>query len=166
MISAAEVEREIIAMPKPGLIVVCISLMPAMLLGCHGSPVVQSTMLAQIRLCQDDAKCSVSLAGTTGFDWDRLYVFDYDSSATDREKILGVPDEGFTEFQGQLVFMKSGKIVHQERQPEDIEHRVKDEICFDIPQEARYASYFHDERFAVTKVDGQDGIYYVLKPIP
>ncbi|MFZ1084409.1 MAG: hypothetical protein WAN35_05555 [Terracidiphilus sp.] len=101
----------------------------------------------------------------TNFDWDKMYVFDGESSESDRTKALGTRDLGFQEFQPQFVFLKNGRIVHQESEPADVENPVKDEIWIDTGEEAYYHICTPLAFYSVTEATDKDGPYYTLKQV-
>lgn len=112
--------------------------------------------------CLDKTPCRIRIDQATPFKWDRIYVFKYTATQPDRDGVLGVKDQGYREMERQLVFMHDGKIAHEESEPTNVEHLLKNELVFDIPDNSFYKSYPSDTFFAVTKLESEDGRYYRL----
>jgi hypothetical protein len=142
------------------------ALVSPFLVGCGGPGKIERGIVKEIRRCPQAKVCQVSIQAVTDFDWSMMYAFDLNSDAKDRERILGVKDEGFQELTRQLVFLRHGKIVHQENEPTNFEGPIRNDVVFDHPDDATYVSYPHDALFSVEEGQAQTGPYFVLKRIP
>ncbi len=147
--------------------IVAASLLAFALFGCSpGSRKLESKIARHIEKCFGTRPCTIVLGNITSFDWDRFYAFKYTASQSDREKAMGVPDPHFKELMRQIIFLKAGQIVYQESEPTNVEHPIKNEVIFDIPDDSSFKVYSRNTRFAVSKQDGEDGKYYLLKQVP
>jgi hypothetical protein len=137
------------------------------LFGCWNSRDFERKVVTQITdTCKDPQRaCRIRLSDLTAFDWDRFYAFPYNATPNDRQIALGMNDSGYRDLERQIVFTKSGKVVFQETEPTNPENPIKDEVIFDMPSDATYASYPHDAVFSVEKANGPEGTYYVLRQI-
>ena len=133
--------------------------------GCVGSRTMELKIVSSIRECPDPVKCRVKLADLTNFDWDRMYAFKYVATKLDRELALGTKDQEFTELERQIVFVKDGRIVFQESEATNVEHPIKNEVIFDIPDDATSKSYVHGVVFSAIEKRGEDGPYFLLKQV-
>lgn len=55
-------------------------------------------------------------------------------------------------------------MVHIEDEPTNVEHPIKNEVVFDIPDSAIYQAYGVDTSFKVSQESSEAGPYYVLHP--
>jgi hypothetical protein len=134
--------------------------------GCSRSRKIEKKIIALIaHSCPDRASCRIRVDQATSFNWDRLYVFKYTATEKDREQALGMKDDGYRDLERQLVFLKNGKIVFQESEPTNVEHPIKDEVVFDIPDAAAFKSYANGAEFSVTQVTGESGPHYQLSQV-
>jgi hypothetical protein len=91
-----------------------------------------------------------------------MYAFKYTATKQDREKALGMTDDGYRDLERQLVFLKNGKLVFQESEPTNAEHPIKNEVVFDIPDTESFKSYPHGTVFSVTALRSDSGPYFQL----
>ena len=136
------------------------------LLGCSGSRGLENRMVTRIENnCASSPKCTLRMKDVTEFAWDRMYAFKYTASEKEVEDALGVKPGVFRELQRKLVFTKNGRIVFQEDEPTNVEHPIKDEVVFDIPDNASYRVYGPEVAFNVSKMTSEAGPYYELTQI-
>lgn len=134
------------------------------LFGCSRSGKVETALVAQIsRACAGQASCRIRIDQATSFDWDKMYAFKYTATEQDREHALGMKDIGYRDLERQIVFLKDGKIVHQESEPTNVEHPVKNEVVFDIPDAVAFKSYSRGTEFTVDRLNGKLGPYFQLR---
>jgi len=133
--------------------------------GCSRGGKVERAIVRQIHLCQAISNCRISVSRATSFEGEKMYAFPYSISQKDREIALGIADPAFREFQPQLVFLKSGRIVFQESEPADVENPLKDEVVFDSSSNTGIVTFSPSSFFTVEEESGPDGRYYVLKQV-
>jgi hypothetical protein len=100
--------------------------------GCARSGKLEREILSEIRQkCGDRGSCRIQIDRAALFDWDKMYAFKYTATEQDRERVLGTKDVGYRDLERQLVFLKDGKIVHQESEPRtlNIQSRTR---CYSI----------------------------------
>lgn len=132
---------------------------------CSDSRRVEARIVDRIHACRAPQNCVISLADATDFDWDTVFAFSYTVRADERRRVVGSPEVNYVEFHRQLVFVKNGKIVYQELEPTNVEHPIRDEVAFDLPDGRQFAKYRRsDAHFQVLRKDGPDGPYYILEP--
>jgi hypothetical protein len=135
--------------------------------GCQRPGKVERGLLRQIRhSCVGTNPCSIRIRDFTPFDWDKAFFFDDATTEQERSNALGTREEGYWEFEDQLVFLKNGRIVHQESEPTNIEKPIKDQIVFTTPGDSNFASFEANAVFVVSIVDGPDGPSFLLKQVP
>jgi hypothetical protein len=143
--------------------VVILASMLLCLPGCTRSGKVERALVSQItQSCRDQAPCQIRVDQATWFDWDKMYAFKYTATEPDREKALGMKDDGYRDLERQLVFLKNGKIVFQESEPTNAEHPIKNEVVFDIPDAEASKSFSRETVFSVTKLRSEAGRYFQL----
>jgi hypothetical protein len=109
---------------------------------------------------------TIRIRDFTAFDWDRAYFFNDATTEQDRTSALGTREEGYTEFEDQLVFLKNGYIVYQESEPTNIEKRMKNDIAFATPEGRNFTSFTPSAIFTVSTEEGSDGPWFLLKQAP
>jgi len=135
------------------------------LVGCSTSgPVERSIVRLTREQCRNQTPCQIRIEQATAFSWDKMYAFKYTATSKDRDAALGVKDEGYRELERQLVFLKDGKIVYQESEPTNVEHLVRNEVVFDMPDDAFFRSYPLGTVFSATVLSSTAGPYYRLTP--
>jgi hypothetical protein len=127
----------------------------------------EQKIVTRIKQCHDPNDCQVSVEGLTEFQWDRAYVFAASDSRKSREVVLGCSDVGYQEMTRQIVFMKNGKLVHQESEPSELEGAVSDEVDFKVTTTyPNFAAFGPSAVFSVLKrVDPRVGVHFELMPI-
>jgi hypothetical protein len=134
--------------------------------GCKHPGKVERGMFAQIRRsCGTANPCSVRIRDFTAFDWDQAFFFLDATTEQERSSALGTREEGSTEFEDQLVFLKNGRVAYQESEPTDVEKPIKDQIAFVTPDGRNFTSFAPDAVFAVSIEEGPAGPWYSLSPI-
>jgi hypothetical protein len=137
------------------------------LVGCERPGKVERSILREIhRSCMGASPCSIRVRDHTPFDWDRAFYFDYAVSESDCSKALGAREEGYSEFEGQFVFLKNGGIVYQESEPTNVEKQIRDGIAFADPDGQNFTSFTVNAAFTVSIEDGSDGKWFLLKQTP
>jgi len=136
-----------------------------LLCGCHHTGRVETKIVALIHECPAITTCQISLRSATSFDFDSMYAFDDNSDAQDRARILRIKDEGFEEMTRQLVFLKAGKIVHQENEPTNFEGIVKNQVVFDSADRQNFEVFSCDAVFSVIAEESNGERYFVRKQI-
>ena len=134
------------------------------LVGCSTSGPVERSIVRLIReQCRNQIPCQIRIEQATTFSWDKMYAFKYTATSKDREAALGIKDEGYRELERQLVFLSNGRIVYQESEPTNVEHLVKNEVVFDMPDEASFSSYPKGTVFSANEQrSSESGPYYRL----
>jgi hypothetical protein len=131
--------------------------------GCARSGKMESALVLQIaQSCRMQSPCQIRIDSATDFDWGKMYVFQYNATKADRERALGMNDDGYQDLQRQLVFVNNGRIVFQESEPTNIEHPIKNEVVFDIPGTETFASYPRGTLFSVQQLSSEAGAYFKL----
>jgi hypothetical protein len=134
--------------------------------GCARPGKVERELVSQItQKCGNRGSCRLQIDQLASFDWDRLYAFKYTATEQDRERALGTKDVGYRDLERQLVFLKDGKIVHQESESTNVEHPVKNEVVFDIPDAVAFKSYPRGTVFSINQLNGSSGPYYELSEV-
>jgi hypothetical protein len=134
--------------------------------GCERPGKVERGLLLQIRRsCVGPKSCSIRIRDFTAFDWDKAFYFNDATTEEERSSALGTREEGYWEFEDQLVFLKNGRVVYQESEPTDIEKPIKDQIGFAAPEDRNFTSFAPDAVFAVSIEEGPNGSWFLLKQI-
>jgi hypothetical protein len=95
-----------------------------------------------------------------------MYVFAVGVSPSERRKIVGVESVETSDLDGELVFTKGGKIVHQEPIPEGLEEPIKNEIGFaEFTNTAQHATYASDVMFSVAQGTSKNGPNFALSTV-
>jgi hypothetical protein len=94
-----------------------------------------------------------------------MFVFDSGMEEPARSAILGTKDEGFIEFQQQLVFTLNGRIVYQESELQDVEHPSRNQVVFDRPDGQISLIFSQNDIFAVSRESSEAGPYFELRKI-
>ncbi len=81
--------------------------------------------------CQPNTDCIVKVAEITDFQWDKMFVFAYATPFDEIEKQIGAKYGSYEEFKRQLVFIKDGKVIHQENLLTHISEPVDGAVQFD-----------------------------------
>jgi hypothetical protein len=135
--------------------------------GCERRGKVNRGMLREIhRSCTGKSPCTIRIGDFTPFDWDMAFFFLDGTTEQERSSALGTREEGYREFEDQLVFLKKGRIAYQESEPTDIEKPVKDQIAFATPEDRNFTSFGPNSVFAVSIEEGSDGPWFLLKQVP
>jgi hypothetical protein len=130
------------------------------------TPPFESKILQSINeTCTGNTLCTLQMSTVTPFDWDKMYAFEMGIGASEMNQLLGTNDAEYCDLQRHLIFLKNGKIVFQECEPEGIEEATKNEMTFDIPETGKYKSYPHDVVFLVTQGTSKEGPWFNLKQI-
>jgi len=134
--------------------------------GCSRVGKVESSIVREIhRSCFGNTSCKIRARDFTPFEWDRMFAFNGATTEQDRTRALGNPEQGYQEFDRQLVFTKNGRIVYQESEPTNVEKAMKDELAFDFPDGANFRFFPQSAAFSVQVEDGPDGPYFLLRQI-
>jgi len=137
------------------------------LLGCERRGYVERGILHEIRRsCTGTNPCSIRIRDFSAFDWDKAYFFNDATTEQDRSNALGTREEGYTEFEDQLVFLKNSRIVYQESEPTDVEKQMKNDIAFETPEGRNFTSFIPNAIFAVSIEEGPNGPWFLLKRAP
>ena len=137
------------------------------LTGCEQPGEVERAMLHELRRsCIGTNQCSIRIRNFTPFDWDRAYFFNDAITEQDRSSTLGTREEGYREFEDQIVFLKNGRVVYQESEPTDIEKRMKNDIAFETPEDRNFTTFAPNAVFAVSIEEGPEGPWFLLKQVP
>jgi len=95
-----------------------------------------------------------------------MYVFAVGVSPDERRKVVGIGGVESSDLEGELVFTKDNKIVHQEPVPQGVEEPIKNEIWFaEFTNTGRHASYSSDVVFLVAQGTSRNGPYFSLSPL-
>ena len=134
------------------------------IVGCHSQSSVERQIQAFIQSkCHAQWPCPVNLRGTTSFDWDELYVFKDNASRADIENATHSTLSNYQELTSYLIFERAGKPVWIESEPTNVEHPIKDELVFDMPDATVYTAFPASTEFIVTQAESKDGPYFLLK---
>jgi hypothetical protein len=116
--------------------------------------------------CSPGKPCQLCLRDITSFDWDWMYVFAVGVSPVERRKVVGVDGVETSDLEGELVFTKDRRIVHQEPVPEGIEEPIKNEIWFsERVNTGQHATYSSDVEFLVIQGTSKNGPTFSLSPV-
>jgi hypothetical protein len=136
-----------------------------LLCGCFNRRGLEGKIITEIQSrCKNGSICSLRISELTDFEWDKMYAF---RSATnvDVDQATGTKLHPYADLENLLVFTYQGKVVFQESEPIDVEHVVKDEVVFDIPESAHYKVYGHDVVFSARVLSSSYGPYYELTEV-
>jgi hypothetical protein len=135
------------------------------LVGCRADLGTEQHIAQSIKAeCHDTWPCQISLRRSTPFQWDELYVFKFTASKAEIEKTIHTTISNYNELTRYLVFTSDGRAVRIESEPTDVEHPIKDELVFEMPDSVSYRTFAAGTTFAVTREQRDTGAYYMLKP--
>ena len=136
-----------------------------LLCGCFNRRGLEGKIITEIHSrCKNGSICSLRMSELTNFEWDKMYAF-RSASNLDVDQATGTKLHPYADLENLLVFTYQGKVVFQETEPFDVEHLVKDEVVFDIPEPAHYKVYGHDAVFSVSVLSSSYGPYYELAEV-
>jgi hypothetical protein len=151
---------------------VTLAILSLLLSGCELSqhpesfPVQGSIIRYVQQNCSSASPCTLRIRDLTHFEWERMYVFSVGSSLSDRERIVGQPGVQSVDLEGEMVFTKAGKIVHQEPMPEGVELPLKNEVGFaENTNTGGHSEYSPITSFSVAISQSKNGRYFVLSRI-
>lgn len=134
------------------------------LVGCSGARGVEKQIDAFIeRNCAGRSSCELRLQGATPFAWDKMYVFKYSAQRSEIEFAIGSKLKTYHELRRYLIFTKAGTVVYSEDEPTNVEHPIRNEIVFAMPDSANYQEYGADTLFMVSQESSKGEPYYLLK---
>jgi hypothetical protein len=128
---------------------------------------VEAKIGKKVDNCQPEIECIFKISEITDFQWDKMFVFDYAVPDDEIAKHLGTEYGGGEQFKRQLVFLKDGKIIHQENLLTHVSDSVDDAVQFDGLTYNNPLSFtpdtavFKAQKYAV----GYGDINYYLKQI-
>ena len=158
----AMIQRNVASIMKLNRWFVCVVVL--VIVGCHSQSSVERQIQASIKSrCHAEWPCSFNLRGATSFDWDELYVFKDNASKADIEKATHATLSNYRELTSYLIFELAGKPVWVESEPTNVEHPIKDELVFDIPDATVYEAFPATSEFMVTQTESIDGPHFLLK---
>jgi len=135
------------------------------LTGCSGPRGAEKQIGNYIeKNCAGRSACVVNLRGATPFEWDKVYVFKYTAKQAEIEQATGAKITGYHELRRYFIFTKAGAVVHSEDEPTNVEHPIKGEVVFAMPDSASYQGYGIDTSFTVSQESSEAGPYYLLQP--
>ena len=133
--------------------------------GCSGTRGTEKQIGAYIeKNCAGRTSCVVNLRGATPFEWDKVFAFKYSVKHSEIEQAIGAKITGYHELRRYLIFTKAGAVVHSEDEPTNVEHPIKNEVVFAMPDSASYQEYGIDTSFTVSQESSEAGPYYLLQP--
>jgi hypothetical protein len=136
------------------------------LTGCERRGKVERGILREIHhSCAIKNSCTIRIKDFAAFDWDRMYFFTGQGTSQDRSDALGTREEGYREFEEQLVFLKNGRIVYQESEPTNIEKRVRNDVVFQSLGNQNFIFFEPKAVFSVSVEEGSDRPWYLLNEI-
>jgi hypothetical protein len=135
-----------------------------LVLSCSGSRQFESAVVERIHKCPARSNCRFAMTEVTRFDWDRFCAFKYTATASDRRKALGVQSRRSPDLQRQFVFMKGDRIVFSETEPTNVEHPIRDELIFEMPDAASFRCFARNASFQAIERAGSQGRYFLLRP--
>jgi hypothetical protein len=115
--------------------------------------------------CQNRFPCTFRMKDITDFGWDKMYVFKYTARRNLVEKVLGTSIHDFKEFHRKIVFSYKGNVVLYEEEPTNVEHPIKNEVAFDIPDTSDYREYGPGVLFSIDRIENPEGAYYQLRAV-
>ena len=133
-----------------------------MLSGCK-SNTFENKITNKIESNCKQNSCTIRIKEITDFNWDKMYVFKYNVTLEEVNKVLGVSLENYTEFTRKIIFTSGGKIVYEEEEKTNIEGLINNEVVFDIPDTINYKAYNIEEaKFTVIEKEFDRGKYFEL----
>ena len=143
---------------RSALIAACV------IVGCHAKSSLERQVQGFIATkCHGVWPCSVNLRDATSFEWDELYVFKYNASKSEIESATHATLVDYKELTRYMVFVRAGKAIRIESEPTNVEHPIKNELVFEIPDENVYRAFPASTEFTVIRADSEEGSYFVLK---
>lgn len=122
---------------------------------------LEKKLLTQIKTCANKSDCKVSIEDVTSFEWDKFYVFKYNATYQDVEKVIDSKPIRYTEFTRKWIFTLKGNVVYFEELPTDISGVIENEVIFDIPNTETFKSYpIESATFTVKKEEIKTGKYF------
>ncbi len=114
--------------------------------------------------CIKENKCIIIIKELTNFNWDRMYVFKYNTTSEDIRNVIGSTPPHFTEFSRKIIFKLNSSIVHYEEECSNVEGLTNGEVIFDLNENEIYKEYtIEDAVFFGEKLEFDKGVYYKLK---
>jgi hypothetical protein len=108
------------------LAVVILAGMLLYLPGCTRSGKIERALVSQItQSCRHQAPCQIQVDQATWFDWDKMYAFKYTATEPDRQKALGMKDDGYRDLERQLIFLKNGNLFFRRASPRTLNIRLR-----------------------------------------
>ena len=116
--------------------------------------------------CKGDGLCTIEIKDVTEFQWDKMYVFKYNSSIEDITKAIGSSPGHYSEFTRKIFFTRGNRIVYSEEEDANVERLLNGEVVFDIPDSINYKVYpIERAKFKVEVKEYEKGIYYQLSQL-
>ena len=136
-----------------------------LMVGCSGLGDVEKRIDLSIQKnCAGRFPCVIDVKDATPFAWEKMYVFKYTATQAEIEQAIGTKITGYRELRRKLIFTKAGVVVHSEDEPTNVEHPIKNEVVFAIPDSVSYKEYDQGVSFTVSSESGDAGPYYLLQP--
>jgi hypothetical protein len=136
------------------------------LTGCSGPRGIEKQIGVYIeKNCVGHSPCVINLRRAAPFAWDKMYVFDYTASRAEIEHAVGRKLGSYGELSRYFVFTKGGDIVRYEYETTNIEHPIKGQVVFAMPDSVKYQEYGADSSFNVSQQSSEAGPYYLLQPV-
>jgi predicted small secreted protein len=148
---------------RGGILLVLIATLQ--LAGCSGPKGVEKDIKVYIdKTCVERSPCVINLKDATPFAWDKMYVFKYTARQPEIEQAIGSKIKDYRELSRQFIFTKAGTVVLSEAERTNVEHPIKNEVVFEMPDSVNYQQYPSDTSFTVSKGSSEAGPYYLLQP--
>ncbi len=98
----------------------------------------------------------------TGFQWDKMYVFDPQADEAKIERVLQTHLPRCTKGTFKIAFEDKGKLIHYEEEPNDLKTASRDRVVFVLSKSNGYGEFSPDSAFNISVGDADEGKYFVL----
>jgi hypothetical protein len=107
--------------------------------------------------------CFLSMKSiATGFQWEKMYVFDPQADEALVERVLQTHLPRYTQGAFKIAFEEKGKLVHYEEEPNDLTTANHNRVVFVLSKSKGYGEFSPDTVFNVSGGETGEGKYSVL----
>lgn len=153
----------------PLLVPLCLVVLLATMSNCSDNPPTIKSLARTFieKECKDSLNCIVSIPMLTPFEWDKMYVFEYNAIDEEINQVIRQKFRRHIELTKVWVFMQGDSIVHFEEHEIDFERPTKRDLIFQKGSEKFVEFTPSSAIFNVsTKWWKEDGYtYYILSSI-
>jgi len=134
--------------------------------GCQNS--IQKKIVNKInQQCKTADNCVIRMSEVTDFEWEKMYIFNENSSLEEINKALGFNYKYFKDVARRIIFTKSNKVVYQEDDFPYPEESPKGKVFFILGSDTLHYRVFlmKNAVFKTESKEIENAIYYELTPL-